>query len=190
MPTPPAHQVCPLCGHDDYVTRVVVDDEWIDSCSSTDHAPIEWRPKEQYAGPSSYRSGIGEDLGVYEDLLNCVTGGFAEYGLIEYRFSQFAPKTYKILVDRYGHTVQGKRKYSASAFLGSALGQLWREELIEGLWGPATGYWNYNSKVGCYATAGTAESSEILSWEDFATGTLGVDPLDWPPLGYIDADQP
>ena len=183
-PGPPARQLCPLCGHDDEVTSARVDDEWVVSCGSTTHPPMEWRPKEQYQGNGTYRTGIAEELGVYDDLLACVHDGFAEYGVIEYRFAQYAPATYKFLVDRYGHTALGPAGYTTSAFLGGALGQLWREDLVDGLWAPATGYWSYNGQVGAYGPIGTPESADCLSWEEFATSTLGVDPFDWPPLGY------
>jgi len=104
--------------------------------------------------------------------------------VIEYRYSQRSPASYTLLVDRYGHTASGPTRYSASSFLGGALGQLWREGLITGVSGRATGYWSYNTRVGAYGPGGTPESDEILSWADFAGNTLGVDPFDWPPLGY------
>jgi hypothetical protein len=55
---------------------------------------------------------------------------------------------------------------------------------VDGVWAPATGYWSYNRVVGAYARMGTPHDTPITSWQDFALGTLGVDPLDWPPLGY------
>ena len=183
-PSPPARQLCPLCGHEDFVTTARVDDEWVVSCSSHTHPPMEWRPKEQYQGTGTYRNGIGQELGVYDDLLDCVHDGFAEYGVIEYRFSKKAPRTYQFLVDRYSHTALGPAGYSTSAFLGGALGQLWREELVAGFWAPATGYWSYNGRVGAYGPADTPESDVCLSWEEFAVSTLGAGAYDWPPLGY------
>jgi hypothetical protein len=180
----PANQVCPICGYDDDVEIVLADDEWVMTCESRSHPPFEWRPKEQYHKPLSPRSGIGEELGVYDDLLECVHDGFAEYGIIEYRFWEHSPKTYLILVERYGHTVYGPSRYTASAFLGGALGQLWREQLVDGVSVSATGYWSYNGTVGAYARMETPHDTPITSWQDFARDTLGVDPLDWPPLGY------
>jgi hypothetical protein len=181
----PANQVCPICGYDDDVETILADDEWVMTCESHNHPPFEWRPKEQYRKPlSGGRTGIGEELGVYADLLDCVDDGFAEFGIVEYRFWERAPKTYTILVERYGHTVYGPSKYTTSKFLGGALGQLWRERLVDGVWAPATGYWSYNRVVGAYARMGTPHDTPITSWQDFALGTLGVDPLDWPPLGH------
>lgn len=184
MSNRPARQLCPLCGRDDDVTLVHVDGLWVMSCADRQHLPFEWRPKEQHARPGSYRTGIGEELGVYDDLLACVHGGLAEYGVIEQRFSVQAPRTYRHLVDRYGHTAQGPSRYTASAFLGGALGALWREGSVDGVWGPATGYWSYNGQVGAYAPTGTAEDGPILSWVEHAV-RLGCAPGDWPPLGYV-----
>lgn len=188
-PPRPARQVCPICAQDDDVEILLAGDEWVMTCSYQGHLPFEWRPKGQFAKAISYRTGIGEELGVYDDLLVCVREGIAEYGVIEYRYWQRSPDVYRQLVDRYGHTAKGPSRYTASAFLGGALGHLWREELIEGVWGPATGYWSYNGQVGSYGPPGTAETDDILSWETFAEQALGVDPFDWPPLGYRNADD-
>jgi hypothetical protein len=110
----PANQVCPICGYDDDVETILADDEWGMTCASRSHPPFEWRPKEQYHKPLSPRSGIGEELGVYDDLIDCVDDAFAEFGIVEYRFWERAPKTYTILVERYGHTVYGPSKYHFS----------------------------------------------------------------------------
>lgn len=183
-PPKPAHQVCPICAFDDDVETLLAADEWVMTCRNQKHPLFEWRPKDQGAKPGSYRTGVGEELGVYDDLLACVCDGFAEYGVIEHRYSKRVPEAYQFLVTRYGHTAKAPSHYTASAFLGGALGQLWREALVEGVWGPATGYWSYNGRVGSYAPSGTPEDSHILSWEHFAEKTLGVDPYDWPPLGH------
>jgi hypothetical protein len=170
----PANQVCPICGYDDDVEIILAGDEWVMTCASRSHPPFEWRPKDQCYKPLSLRTGIGEELGVHG----------AEFGIVEYRFWERAPKTYLILVERYGHTVYGPSRYSTSAFLGGALGQLWRKQLVDGVSVSATGYWSYNGTVGAYARKGTPHETPITSWQDFALGTLGVDPLDWPPLGF------
>lgn len=185
MATRPARQICPVCGLDDDVLLTGVGVEWIMTCSNPRHPLYEWRPTEQARGLHTYRSGIGEELGVYDDLLACVTEGLAEYGVIEHRFAERARDTYDTLVRRYGHTALGPSRYTASSFLGGALGQLWREDLVTGLWGPATGYWAYNGQVGAYGPAGTPESERILTWALFAEETLGLDPASWPALGYV-----
>jgi len=166
-----------------------VGDEWVVTCASQTHPPMEWRPKEQYKATGTYRTGIGEELGVYDDLLACVHDGFAEYGVIEYRFARHAPDTYRVLVDRYSHTALGPAGYSTSAFLGGALGQLWREDVIAGFWTLASGYWSYNGGISAYGPAGTPESDGCLTWAEFAVSNLDVDPGDWPPLGYRAADH-
>ena len=182
----PALQVCPICALDDDVAIQKVDDEWVMTCASAEHPPFEWRPASQYQKTISYRTGIGEELGVYDTLLECLLPGLSEYGVIEYRFSQADPSTYRHLLDRYGHTAIAPSKYTTSSFLGGALGALWREGAVTGTWGPATGYWSYNQTVGTYGPAGTPADRPILSWTTYATDTLGVDPATWPPV----ADHP
>ncbi|MEZ5202895.1 MAG: hypothetical protein R2701_00475 [Acidimicrobiales bacterium] len=122
----PALQVCPICALDDDVAIQKVDDEWVMTCASAEHPPFEWRPASQYQKTISYRTGIGEELGVYDTLLECLLPGLSEYGVIEYRFSQADPSTYRHLLDRYGHTALAPSKYTTSSFLGGALGALAR----------------------------------------------------------------
>ncbi len=180
----PSRQICPICSRDDDVKVVFAAEEWVMTCESDDHVPFEWRPKSQYVKAGGYRSGIGVELGVYDDLLSCVHGGFAEYGVIEHRYSKTSPSQYRELVARYGHRAKSPSSYTASSFLGGSLGHLWREGSIVGKWGPATGYWSYNDKVGTYAPSGTPAEGSILSWKQFASDTLGVDPQSWPALGF------
>lgn len=173
--TKPANQICPVCAHGDDVTVLKVEDDWVMTCEDGCHPLFEWKPTMTKAGVSAHRSGLGEELGVYDTLLACVAEGAAEYGVIEYRFVERDRGTYDVLVQRYGHRAKEPRKYTASSFLGGALGQLWREQLITGWFVPATGYWKYNSSIGAYAPAGTTSSDELLSWERFATKQLHVD---------------
>lgn len=190
MPTTrPARQLCPLCVHEDEVTVEFIDDEWVMACESQRHMPIEWRPREQYQNSRTGRSGLGEELGVYEDLLACVHGRSVEYGIVEYRYSERNPETYKALVVRYGHKALAPTKYSASVFLSRALGQLWREGLIAGFWAPATGYWRYNGVTGAYGDKGTPQSDGYISWAEFAVSNLGVPAGDWPPLAYRASEE-
>lgn len=181
----PARQVCPVCGLDDEVETLKVDDDWVMVCSDLSHPLFEWRPAAQFKPQASYRTGVGEELGVYDTLLRCLLPGFTEYGVLEHRFSAEDPATYRHLLQRYGHRRIGPSKYTTSSFLGGALGALWREGSIEGTWGPATGYWRYNSQVGTYAPAGTPKGAPILSWETYATETLGVDPTSWPAVDQL-----
>lgn len=180
----PANQICPVCGFDDDVTVQKVDDTWVMLCEGGGHPTFEWKPTVKQGGVTSHRSGLGEDLGVYDTLLECVAQGPAEHGVMEYRFNERDPTTYDFLVQRYGHRAQKLQpapKYTASSFLGSALGQLWREGLIAGWMVKATGYWSYNSKVGGYGPLGTQSPDDVKSWVDFAA-EQGIDPGSWPPI--------
>src|SRR5688572_29849951 len=95
----PGHQVCPMCGYDDDITEHLVDDEWVMTCQNRSHPLFEWRPKSVATGLTSYRSGLGEELGVYDDLLACVDGVLSEYGVIEYRFAERSRQAYDFLVN-------------------------------------------------------------------------------------------
>jgi hypothetical protein len=180
-PARPAHQVCQLCGNDDFITDESVGDEWVVTCSSQGHPPFEWRPKEQCRRTTgTYRTGIDQELGVYDDLLTCVHDGFAQYGVIEYQNSELSPATYRILTDRFGHKALGPAGYSASAFLDGAMGQLWRERASLGVRPLDPG----NDTTGECGLANSLESEGTVSWAEFAVSTLGLKPDDGPPLGY------
>ena len=185
MDPKPSMQVCQQCGHDDDVELLAVDEVWTFICSNEGHPVYQWQPTAGNSGLLSGRSGLGEELGVYDDLLVCVKEGLAEYGVIEHRFAEYKPKTYDFLVRRYGHRALKPKRYTASAFLGSALGQLWREDAVEGVWVDATGYWSYNHRINAYGPPGTPEDSDVLTWATFAVETLGCKATDWPALRFV-----
>lgn len=180
MPKPPPRQVCPLCATDDGVTVVSTGpDLWEFSCSND-------QPNHPYAWPvntgvpiTAGRTGVGEELGVYDDLLRCVQPAeFVEYGIVEHRFAHEAPGTYRTLVDQYGHASGRKTKYTASSFLAHALGQLAREGLLAYTEVKATGYWDYLSKVSAWRRAETSSDTPLTTWADFAA-SIGQDPEVW-----------
>jgi hypothetical protein len=126
------------------------------------------------------RSGVGEELGVYDDLLRCVLPNErVEYGVVEHRFAEIAPATYAELIRRYGHASLAPTRYSASSFLSHALGQLYRERLLDRNDVPATGYWRYLRQVPAFAQPATMANVRTTSWESFAT-EHGIDPQVWP----------
>lgn len=177
------HQICPICAYGDDVESTFVDDVWVLRCTSPIHPPYEWTPKGQGSSPSA-RGGLGEELGVYDTLLGVLTGELVEYGIVEHLFAEADGAAYRHLVSRYGHRAIRPSRYTASSFLGGALGQLWREELVAGRWGPATGYWSYDGEVGCYAAPEADEDGPVRSWASYATEVLRVDPAGWPALGH------
>jgi len=95
-----------------------------------------------------------EDLGLYESLLGAesVSAGWVEYGLLEYRFSQVRPEAFHQLVQTYGHTNLGPKRYTASSLLDGCLGRLSssRRQLLYRT-APSTGYWSYNNPGSYYA---------------------------------------
>ena len=73
-------------------------------------------------------------------------------------------------------------KHTAPACLAAILGILANEGLVQRTIVPATGYWSYNTTVGPHGSLGSAV--EPLSWVRLTVENLGVDPEDWPSLGY------
>lgn len=179
-----SRQVCQLCGYDDDVVEFVDDedpDQVVLMCEGPSCGRYTWRPtKRPSARDQTQRTGIGEQLGVYDDLLVCVGDSreWLEYGIIEHRYKQLNPAAYAAMVQRWGHTAKARTKYSASSFLGSCLAQLGREGLIAYRRAPTTGYWSYLSAAGHAAALPAPAADEGLSWAEFAEAE-GLDPDQW-----------
>lgn len=118
-------------------------------------------------------------LGMYEDLPACLVAGepFAEYGVVEYRFSQLRPEVYEQLIGDYSHTrLQRGKPYTASVFIALALDRLAKHGDVLYRSGPATGYWSYNEVISYWALPPRQETDQRrLSWERFAHEN-GLDP--------------
>ena len=138
-----------------------------------------WTPT-AIASVTEGRSGIGEELGVYDDLLRCVDQAErVEYGVVEHRIAVAAPATYAELLSRYGHASLGPTRYSTSSFLSHALGQLYREGLLDRTDVPATGYWRYLRLVPAFAQPGISPIITTTTWAAFAA-EHDIDPDTWP----------
>jgi hypothetical protein len=179
----PPKQVCQLCpyGDDEVMITVTPDGEaWHYVCTSPAHdEPWAWDSKIEAQGLG--REGICEELGLYDDLLLCVHGGepWVEYGIVEHRYKELRPDVYfGELLTRYGHRMQGGRRFTLSALLAKVLGQLGREGLLSGRFGKATGYWSYNGQVSYWAPVPSPPVEDQLTWVDFAIAE-GIAPDDW-----------
>ncbi len=127
------------------------------------------------------RSGIGEELGVYDALIACVDDSdvWLEYGIIEHRYKLAHPSAYTQMVQRWGHTSKAPTKYSASSFLGGCLRRLKDEGAISTKKGRPTGYWaRYLSVVTLAAGVPSPTADAVLSWHVYATQE-GLDSYNW-----------
>jgi hypothetical protein len=177
----PSKQVCPLCGRDDTVVQLGIrNGKWLFRCTNpkkhfdqVDWASVDATPEEDTREP-----GVMEEFGLFQDLPHCLNDGepFVEYGIVEHRYRQLRPDTFKDIVAKYGHrAVEVGRPYTTSSFLASALRILADRDEIELRWGPATGFWAYDGTVGYWALA-PASSDQLLSWDEFAT-KANLDPV-------------
>lgn len=178
-------EVCPRCVSSDEIEETISPDGVTQlTCTSDAHEPYTWAKYVEPEGRPA-RDGIGEELGVYDDLPLLLRNDepVVEYGVVEHRYALAHPAEYRQLVDRYGHTAREPSRYTASAFLAKALGQLSREGALVFRSVPATGRWSYNGQISGWCQPGTtAETSdEVLSWEAFARSE-GIDPESWPVL--------
>ena len=165
-------QACPTCSYDDSIIEFLDDDgkqvlHWED-------CEYSWTPTVRANGRSNLdaRSGIGEEWGVYDGLIQCIDNSdqWLEYGIIEHRYKLAHPTTYAQMVRRWGHTSRAKTKYSASSFLGGCLGRLATEGVISTRRHPTTtGYWSYLPEVTHAAGVPAPPEAHFLSWHTYAT---------------------
>jgi len=176
----PPPQVCPLCAHDDEVSAVPDGEQsgWRFVCEN--HVPpYTWLVKTPRT--SSGREGISAEIGLYDDLVECVyrDDPWLEHGVVEYRYQLLRPTLYREeLVARFGHRAQGPRHFSASALIAKALGQLRDEGILSWQYGKATGFWAYNGSISYWAPVPPPDDGRELTWTQFAHD-VGLDPECW-----------
>jgi hypothetical protein len=128
------------------------------------------------AGPR----GIGAELGVYDDVFLCLSPGepWLEHGIVEHRYKELCPTAYREMIDRWGHVIQGPRRYSVTAFLTRACSQLAGNGVLAAQLGPATGLYEHNRRILYWALPPGPEAQRIRTWADFAAD-LGISAYDW-----------
>ena len=130
-----------------------------------------------------HRQGIGAELGVYDDVFLCLSRGepWLEHGIVEHRYKERCPAAYRTMIDRWGHTIQGPRRYSVTAFLTRAWSQLASDGVLAAQTGPATGLYRHTptTKILYWALPPGPDAKRTQTWADFAAD-LGISPDEWP----------
>lgn len=126
------------------------------------------------------RGGIGAELGVYDDVFPCLSAGepWLEHGIVEHRYKELCPTAYRQMIDRWGHVIQGPRRYSVTAFLTRAWAQLAAYGLLASQLGPATGVYHHNGRILYWALPPRPEAERIRTWAEFAAD-FGISPYNW-----------
>jgi hypothetical protein len=142
-------------------------------------AAMAGRPKPIVAMPG--RRGIGAELGVYEDVFRCLSPGepWLEHGVVEHRYKEQFPVAYRTMIERWGHVVQGPRRYTVTAFLTRAWSELAARGALAAQLGPGTGVYRHNRKILYWALPPGPPPDRFLTWADVAAD-LAIDPDDWP----------
>lgn len=180
----PKRQVCPLCGIDDDVTWMPHGDgsRWDFICSGDDghETPYTWLVKEdaEFEG----RSGVMAELGIYDDLLECLRAGepWVEHGVVEHRYKLLRPDVYfGELLPRYGHVAIAPTRYSTSTFLAQGLSHLLREGAVEWQYSSRTGFWSsYAQQISYWALPPSPPFEQRLTWVDYAK-SRAINPDVW-----------
>jgi hypothetical protein len=92
-------------------------------------------------------SGIAAELGVYDDVFLCLSPGepWLEHGIVEHRYKELCPTAYRRMIDRWGHVIQGPRRYSVTAFLTRTWARLAADGLLAAQLGPR--HWRVSAQA-------------------------------------------
>lgn len=165
-------QVCQLHSSDEIEGEWINDEVgWQFTCRRLDHPTPGTHTWIEAAQPPHIgeMSGIAADLGLAQyipEALAPFQGTWIEYGVLEHAYAVRHPEDWAFLIERYGHTSIESRPYTASAFLGGALGHLARGGYIVNHSGPATGRWAYNGITNWWALPPGPDWESRLSWAD------------------------
>ncbi len=116
--------------------------------------------------------GIAAALGVNEDAFLCLSAGepWLEHGIVEHRYKELCPTAYRAMIDRWGHVIQGPRRYSVTAFLTGTWARLAARGLLVMHLGPATGLYQHttSTKILYWAPPPGPNRKGTRTWADFA----------------------
>lgn len=184
---------CIMCGTEEYATYdPSTDDAWCDGPGHPE--PRNWQPKAdrdyerelRRQGRKARRAlggGIARELGLYEILPEILRERvWMETGVVEYLYAVGNEVGYEFMLDRWGHSCQGQRKYSTTSFIGGTLGDLSRETAVHHRSGPGSGVFSHNSTVGYWTLGSELDHMETWSWASFAVAN-GLRPERWPLAG-------
>lgn len=168
------YQCCQFHTDEDQLTKVGAEDGWHLTCHRTDGmhpvpgAPYIWLAPKQ-SDNESRASGLTAELGLFDELpavLSHFSHQWVEYGVLEAAYADTRPDDFDQLVQRYGHTAIAAKRYTASAFLGRALGEITRSGSIHGRMAPPTGRWSYNSEISWWSMDPDTALESSISWAD------------------------
>ncbi|MGB8021525.1 MAG: hypothetical protein WCF04_09885 [Candidatus Nanopelagicales bacterium] len=180
----PSRQVCPFHTYEDVVGELISGPkEWPQysfTCPLAKGHPgdlaFSWLSSPEPEGGEP--SGLTAELGLAVELPAALAQfghRWVEYGVLERAYALARPQDFALLVERYGHTAVKAKRYTASSFLGRALGELSVRGALAFQYGPATGRWSYNSKISWWCLPPAPEWSPDLSWASLEEEGVGMD---------------
>ncbi len=165
-------QVCPFHADEAVAGLPAAEGALVFTCGRTrghpESGPWTWLSQPEVGTDDG--SGLVAELGLRVELptiLRPFAGCWAEYGVVEHAYAVAQPKDFAFLVERYGHTAIGQRRYTASAFLAGALGGLARTGVVLLDYGDrATGRWSYNGPTSWWSLPPAPLTGARVSWAD------------------------
>src|SRR4051812_10195973 len=85
--------------------------------------------------------GVAAGVGGFDDgfLFLSPREPWVGHGSLGHRYKELCPTAYRQMIDRWGHVIQGPRRYSVTAFLTRTGARLAADGLLAAQLGPATG---------------------------------------------------
>ena len=171
-------QVCPSCGIDEFVESIPLGPGFSEfTCGRVKSHPkgeaFVWQGTPTSVSEPSDGQGPVPIEDVREGLLHCVYEGepWVEYGIVEKRYAKTAAEDFERIREAYGHRILGPKinpHFTASAYIGRALGDLRETGQLAHMTGRATAEWSYNGTISYWAKPppGPGSSHRITCAED------------------------
>jgi len=168
-------QSCPFHTSDDVPgVRNPDDGSYRFECDEPGHpapGPYRWLQVPEPPGMSGL-GGLAEELDMptrLVDALRSLGEGWFEYGLVERAYALAHPDDFRQLVERWGHTANAPKEYTASTYIGSLLGRMTRAADVFYRADRGTGRWSYNRNSSYWSLDPQAP------WEDRTTWVSVID---------------
>lgn len=166
---PPVRRYCPFHTMEDVLGTRLSDGSYSFECTDAGHpggGSFRWLevPPPKGLDPMS---GLAEKLNMppkLEAAVGSLGNGWFEYGLVERAYATANPDDFAVLLDRWGHTAQGPRQYSASSYIGSVLGRMASNGDLFYRPDRGTGRWSYNHDASYWSVDPEASWEERTTW--------------------------
>lgn len=161
---------CPFHADEDVLGALTADGTYSFTCErASGHPtpdPYSWLHDPTPAADAEL-GGLAEELGLAVELpaaLGTLGAGWFEYGLVERAYAHGHPADFRRMVERWGHTAEAPKRYTASAYIAGVLGRLATNGEVFYRPGPGTGRWSYNGSISYWTLDPESDWEHRTTW--------------------------